>query len=134
MKKVVQLALLTTIISTATTHCWEWSNLVPNRLQNWYQNWQIRKQELQQFKHLNRMYTGYTKEGRAPLRLETRIETLKREKRMDEQKADYATNDEMKLLYAREAQDAAKSIAILKKYADLPQVKLHNKYFSSEYF
>ena len=45
MKKIIQLALLITAISTTTSYCWQWSDIVPNRLQNWYQDWQIRREQ-----------------------------------------------------------------------------------------
>ena len=129
MKKIVQLALLMGIISATTVnYCWEWSDLVPNRLQNWYQNWQIRKQirkqELQQFKQLEKEHIGsYTRLERIGLPIEkTPIEFWERKKR---------TYDELPTSYKKEAQEAARNIAILKKYKDLPQVKIRNNFFGN---
>ncbi|HLJ31552.1 MAG TPA: hypothetical protein VKU36_03895 [Candidatus Babeliales bacterium] len=57
MKKIVLFAFL---INTTASYCWQWSDLVPSRLQNWYQNWKIerkiRQQEIQKYKALENQY------------------------------------------------------------------------------
>jgi len=53
MKKIIQLAILITIIGTSISYCWEWSDLIPN----WYTNWRNRKQEIKNEKM--RYYARY---------------------------------------------------------------------------
>ena len=55
MKKIILFAFLISITS-ATTHCWEWSDLVPTRLSNWYQARQIKQQEIERIKELENNY------------------------------------------------------------------------------
>ena len=129
MKKIVLSAFLISITSTAT-HCWEWSDMVPSRLQNWYQEWQIRKQEIQQFKLAGPWHPKWEDISAEFVNEEIGYQQRRKEyisRRLDLYKQAYGSPQGINNL-DDQIRRTQKNIEILEKYKDLPQARIRNKY------